>query len=619
MDKRTILFVILLTVTFYFVNQWLFPSASPPPATQAVQTIEQPRNERKEIAPTSSSNEEFYVLENEYQQIVFSSKGGSIAEINLPLHSKSHPHSVVLPTEFDRLFEANKGKNDTFPAFAYSINSGSGVQKIETGTSGGYYPLLRRTLFSKNSSKSPTPYYALNVSSQADDFSDASFRMTRLEKDRISFEYSDSKRSIVKTFSFPAKPHDAPYCLDVAITVDKGSDLFVTTGVPEVELISESAAPALSYTLTKSNRKTVSEEISLPKECTVSNAIAPNWVCNSNGFFGLILDPLQPLPAGYRACKVPGAIDPSRLSLIDPEYNPYPKESYPGYELQLPLSTQTNLFRYYAGPLQTDILRKIDTTYMNPETGTNPQYTLALSFHGWFTFISEPFAQFLFVLMNFFHAVTSSWGVSIILLTVALRVMLYPLNAWSIKSTLKMQQISPRVTAIQERHKKEPKKAQMEIMKLYKEAGVNPLSGCLPLLIQLPFLFGMLDLLKSTFQLRGASFIPGWIDNLSSPDVLFSWHYSIPFLGSQFHLLPFLLGGVMWAQQKFSAALPKDPSKLTDQQKQQKMMGNIMTIVFTVMFYNFPSGLNLYWLSSTLLGILQQWWMMRKLTQKTKA
>lgn len=612
MDKRTILFVVLLTITFYFVNQWLFPSPAPQKQTTQIESIETTRSEKAPAASPSSTVGEFYVLENEYQQIVFSSLGGSIAEINLPLHSKTNTSSIVLPTEFDRLFEKLNGKNDTFPAFAYAIDTGKGIEKRESGQKGGYYPLLRRTLFSKNSFRAPTPYYALNVSSATEDLSNVPFRMTLLTKDRISFSYSDSKRTIVKTFSFPANPQDAPYCLDVAITVDRGSDLFVTTGVPEVELISESPAPALSYCVTKANRKTVSEEISLPKECITSTAVAPNWVCNSNGFFGLILDPLQPLPAGYKACKVPGNQDPSRLSLIDPEYNPYPADNYPGYELQLPLAN-TNQFRFYAGPLQTDILRKIDTTYINIETGANPQYTLALSFHGWFTFISEPFAEFLFVLMRFFHAVTTSWGISILLLTLALRVMLYPLNAWSIKSTLKMQQIAPRVTAIQERNKKEPKKAQMEIMMLYKEAGVNPLSGCLPMLIQLPFLFGMLDLLKSSFELRGASFIPGWIDNLSAPDVLFSWHYSIPFLGNQFHLLPLLLGATMWAQQKFSASLPKDPSKMTDQQKQQKMMGNIMTIVFTVMFYNFPSGLNLYWLSSTLLGILQQWWMMRKL------
>jgi YidC/Oxa1 family membrane protein insertase len=190
--------------------------------------------------------------------------------------------------------------------------------------------------------------------------------------------------------------------------------------------------------------------------------------------------------------------------------------------------------------------------------------------------------------------------------------MLFPLNNWSIKSTLKMQRIAPKVTAIQEKYKKDPKRSQIEVMNLYRENGVNPFGGCLPLLIQLPFLIGMYDLLKSTFELRGAVFIPGWITNLTAPDVLFSWRYPLPFFGNSFHLLPLLLGITMYIQQKYSAAKPTG-RQLTDQQKQQKMMGNIMAIVFAVLFYHFPSGLNIYWLSSMLLGILQQWYTSKRL------
>jgi YidC/Oxa1 family membrane protein insertase len=133
----------------------------------------------------------------------------------------------------------------------------------------------------------------------------------------------------------------------------------------------------------------------------------------------------------------------------------------------------------------------------------------------------------------------------------------------------------------------------------------------------MPFLIGMFDLLKSTFELRGASFIPGWIDNLAAPDVVFTWHTPIWFFGSSFHLLPILLGAAMFFQQRMSATASKDPSKMTDQQKQQRFMGNIMTVVFTVLFYNFPSGLNIYWLSSMLLGILQQWWMTKRIKLNT--
>ena len=149
-------------------------------------------------------------------------------------------------------------------------------------------------------------------------------------------------------------------------------------------------------------------------------------------------------------------------------------------------------------------LNEVDHLYSDPVTGDNPDYISCQTMHGWFTFISEPFAKFLFVLMNLFHSFTGSWALSIVLLTISLRIMLYPLNAWSTKSMVRMQQISPEVTAIQEKYKKEPKKAQIEIMNLYRERGVNPASGCIPLFIQMPFLIGMFDLLKSSFALRGA-------------------------------------------------------------------------------------------------------------------
>lgn len=623
MDRRSLIFVLALTVSLFFVNQWFFKStpqqaaAAPEKKFEAIQEdTSLPLDSVSTPTLKQPKNEEFFVLQNDYQQIVFSNVGGAIAEINLPFQSKENEKSFVRPIYTDRKFAENYQFNDHFPSFPFYINDGSGVKKVENTTLGGYYPLLRRTLFhprDQSATRIPAKFYALKINSDVQDLHQKIFSLKRLEKNLIEFEYSDSDRRIVKTYAFPKNPDEAPYVLEATFKIDGDArGLWMTSGVPEVELISDNPAPALTYRITKSNNKGSVESLSLPKECAISSSVYPDWVCSANGFFGLIIDPITSIPPGYRACKISGTEDPTRLSVLDPEYLPYPPEKYPGFEFQLPLRAQTMNLRYYAGPLQADILKKVDAAFSDPKLGYNPDYIAALSFHGWFTFISEPFAKFLFILLNFFYMITSSWGISIILLTVALRIMLYPLNAWSIKSTLKMQEISPKVSAIQEKYKKEPKRAQMEIMALYREKGVNPLSGCFPLLIQLPFLIGMFDLLKSTFELRGASFIPGWIDNLAAPDVLFSWNYPILFFGNEFHLLPFLLGGVMWAQQRFSATGPKDKSMMTDQQKQQRMMGNVMTIVFTVMFYHFPSGLNLYWLSSMALGILQQWIMTRR-------
>ncbi len=615
MDKRSILFVIILSASLFFVNQW-FDSKD----KQRKQTAIAQKRVEQQIAPAAAAPQpsspttaqQYYVLENAYQQIVISTLGGAVAEINLPLKTEKEQKSIVLPIEFDRTMEKDYPYNDYYPSFpSYVLKDGQAT--LQEGSLGGYYPLLRRSILGPNNNVqflTPAEHYAFATVSSDPTIAKLSYKVTSYEKDLIQLEASDSYRRIVKTYSFPADKTDAPYCFDLSIRIEGDArDVWITTGVPEVELISDNFSPSLKYLLQR-NQKNQVENISLPKGSTAFTSVNPTWLSNSNGFLGLIVNPLNEMGSGFKVQTLSGASAPTRLSIIDAHYDLYPADKYPGYEILLPLknvSSQTTTIRVFAGPYEDTIFKRLDTTFIDPTTGSDPSYISALSFQGWFTFISEPFAKFLFILMKLFYKVTSSWGISIILLTIALRVMLYPLNGWSIKSSLRMQQIAPQVTAIQEKYKKDPKRAQLEVVALYREKGVNPLTGCFPILIQIPFLIGMFDLLKSAFDLRGATFIPGWINNLTSPDIVFSWNYPIIFFGTDFHLLPFLLGAVMYCQQKFSSPLPKDKKLLTDQQKQQKMMGNIMVIVFTVMFYHFPSGLNLYWLSSMALGILQQW------------
>lgn len=558
--------------------------------------------------------EKFYVLATPDQQLVFSSYGGALVEINLPFESKKDKESVVKEIQFDRDMVDQYPYNAKFPSHPYFTPGGNKegpfVEHKERSL-GGYYPLLRRDLIEKDAKKSVRilpRYYALNIVSEYPEMAELIFEVKSFTEDSIVFEAVQGYRRITKTYSV-ANEVQAPYTIDLIVNIEGDSrGLWLTSGVPEVEWISGAQAPALKYRVTRNRRGEV-ESIDLSKTATTVTSTYIDWIANSNGFFGIILDPLDDTDPGFRAQAISGSVVPSRLVELDKEYHQFKADNLPGYMTLLPLrSTGGEMhFRIFAGPLSSNVLKMVDSVYSNPATGYNPDYIASQTFHGWFSFISEPFAKFLFILMNFFHTLTGSWALSIVLLTVALRVMLYPLNAWSTKSMVRMQQIAPDVAAIQERYKKDPKKAQLEIMNLYRERKVNPVSGCFPLLIQMPFLIGMFDLLKSTFELRGASFIPGWIDDLTAPDVLFSWTTPLPLIGNQFHLLPILLGVVMYLQQKLMSTAPKDPALLTDQQRQQKFMGNIMAVVFTVMFYSFPSGLNIYWLSSMLLGMLQQY------------
>lgn len=612
-----------MTASFFIINEWFYNRSKPATmaATSAVTAVEEAAPPR---LPEISNNgvvpsEKLYLLETPYQQLVFSTAGGSLAEINLPLSTTSK-ESLVKPIRFDQIIQKEYPANARFPLSNYfTLENGSVVEKSPTDE-GGYYPLIRRPLAGQGTqalSSLPARLRALATFDRDDPTHTLQFKVTRFEPTRIEMECSESGRKITKIFSLPSNPDEAPYCFDLTVRVEGDSrGLETTSGVPEVELISGSSSPIVKYRAMKGNKPAV-QVVKLPDQSASYSSVAAEWISNSNGFLGILMQPLDSSGSGFTIQQVPGTLDPSRLTLIDAQHGLYPAKKYPGYELSIPVKRGSeSTLRIFAGPYSQALFKQLDTHFQNPITGESPGFSDAISLQGWFTFISEPFAKFLLLIMRGFYAITGSWGFSIILLTVVLRAMLYPLNAWSISASLKMQQLGPEVKAIQTRYQKDPKRAQLETVALYRERKVNPLTGCLPILIQLPFLIAMFDLLKSTFSLRGASFIPGWIPNLTAPDVLFSWSYPLPFFGNSFHLLPFILGGAMWLQQNLSAAMPKDPKQMTDQQRQQRAMGNIMVVVFTVMFYQFPSGLNLYWLSSMLLGMLQQWWMQRAMRGK---
>ncbi|MGE3954473.1 MAG: membrane protein insertase YidC [Parachlamydiales bacterium] len=614
MDKRSLLFVAAFMLVMIGVNLFFGyreGQKAPPPAPAVMKT------EQVVAPPKAPTDERFYVLENGYQQLVFSDRGGALAEINLPFASQG-----VKEIGFDKEMEERAPYNDLYPEGPYYVPGESGPVLQEKRSLGGYYPLLRRPLVEANGERvgiAPR-FYAFNIVSKFPEMAEQRYQVKEFKKDKIVFESSQGRRRITKTFSLPGGA--SPYVIDLEVAIEGDSEaakgLYLTSGVPDVEWLSGSPVPVLKMREVRGQKASM-EKIGLPKKGQMAQAgsLSVDWLANSNGFFSLIMDPLDGAASGYRAERVPGEEVPSRLIALQSTNSRFKAQNLPGFMLQLPLGEgRVQHFRLIAGPASRQVLKTLDRTYTNGETGKSPDYLASQTSHGYFRFIATPFSKFLLVILNGFYAITRSWGFSIILLTVVLRILLYPLSNWSMKSMRRMQLIGPEVKALQEKYKHNPKKAQVEVMSLYRRKRVNPFSGCLPLLIQMPFLIGMFDLLKSTFELRGASFIPGWIDNLAAPDVLFSWNTPIFFFGTSFHLLPFLLGGVMFIQQRFATTLPKNKAEWTDQQRQQRLMSNVMSIVFTVMFYNFPSGLNIYWLSSMGLGILQQWITNKRMDKK---
>ncbi len=205
--------------------------------------------------------------------------------------------------------------------------------------------------------------------------------------------------------------------------------------------------------------------------------------------------------------------------------------------------------------------------------------------YGWLTILSKP----LFWLLDQLHKILGNWGWAIVALVVLLKIAFYALNAHAYKSMAKMKAINPKVMEMRDRLKDKPQQMQQEMMRIYREEKVNPLGGCLPIFVQMPFFIALYWVLLSTVEMRNAPWI-GWIHDLSTKDPFF--------------ILPLLMTASTMFQTWLNPT-PPDPM-------QAKMMW-IMPLVFSVMFFMFPAGLVLYWLTNNVLGIAQQWFINKKL------
>jgi YidC/Oxa1 family membrane protein insertase len=204
--------------------------------------------------------------------------------------------------------------------------------------------------------------------------------------------------------------------------------------------------------------------------------------------------------------------------------------------------------------------------------------------------------------LRLFHQWTRNWGVAIILLTLLINAILFPLTKKSVVSMHQMKKIQPHMQKLKELHKDNPQKLNKEMMELYKKYNVNPLSGCLPLLLQMPVFISLYQGLIRSIELKGAHFL--WVKDLSRPDAV-PLPFSLPFIGASINILPLIMIGMMVVQQKISQGA--QTAALSDEQaSQQKMMMAVFPLVFGFLFYNMPAGLVLYWLTNTILMTTEQ-------------
>ncbi len=279
------------------------------------------------------------------------------------------------------------------------------------------------------------------------------------------------------------------------------------------------------------------------------------WVGINYGFF------LYAVVAGERPLSVEGTVDAKQnLTQLTVAYDPV--AIAPGKEADA-------AFTVFLGPKETRILE---------QAGSDLGDAANL---GWFGFLAEP----LLWILNFFYDFVKNYGIAIILLTILVKVLLWPLSDASYKSMAKMKKLMPKVEELKKKYKEDKETLNKEIMLLYQKEGVNPLGGCLPIFIQMPIYIALYSMLNNAVELYNAKFLPFWLTDLSEKDPYF--------------ILPVSLGAFMFLQQKMP------PPQMDSQQA--KIMLYVMPVMFAGFMLFLPSGLNLYILANTLLGILQQW------------
>jgi YidC/Oxa1 family membrane protein insertase len=356
----------------------------------------------------------------------------------------------------------------------------------------------------------------------------------------LVFTYSDNAISIKKKFTF----HNDDYKVDLSIetvnipsyTLPVGTDFGVFDKQQK-----EHKGPVL---LIESDRKEFDEK--LKEKLSFTGNI--HWIAQEDKYFTAALIPLAQSD-GAEVWKE-GASS----------------------EIAFKVKQQKQDFIFYAGPKEYDRLKNL-----------NKGLEHIVDF-GWFTVVAMP----LFWVLKFFYKFLGNYGWTIMLITIVVRIPFIPILNKSQQSMKKMQKIQPMMADIKEKHKKDPQKMQQEMMALYKKHKVNPVGGCLPMLLQIPVFIALYNVLNKAIELRGAPFAL-WITDLASKD--------------PYYILPVTMGVTMVIQQKMTPTT-MDPS-------QAKIM-MFMPIIFTFMFLSFPSGLVLYWLVNNVLGIVQQYFVNKK-------
>ena len=507
-----------------------------------------------------------------------------------PLGKATEPASGVLAPDSDRVEVAERQILVEMPLYSVALtNRGAGISswklKKFRETSDRAAPLI--DLATGGNAGSPlfvTPFPELRIGN----FADRVFEVVDEDLSSVSFETSVKGVTVRKTYTF--EPDSYSFRLLIEIVNDstavvaprfridipahqKDANDFREQALAALEDGSRVMTPlaglgSSGFFQSITGRKTEKYQDYLGQI---------DWAGIQTTYFLTVIVPDNPSQANVRIATLePGVLGAAQLSFDE--------------TILPPGRTIAREFRAYMGPKEMERLEAF---------GGETVRAIDL---GW-SWV-EPLTRFFSLFLKMLYSVVPNYGVAIIILTIMVRIVTAPLTIKQMRSMERMRALSPQLKKIKEEFADDRQKQSEKTMALYKSEGVNPLGGCLPMLLQFPVFIGLFYALRSTIQLRQAPFF-GWIDDLSVPETLFE----IPGIGLPIRVLPLIMGATMVLQQKITP-MQADPA-------QAKMMMTVMPVMMTVIFYQFPSGLVLYWMVSNVLAISHQLWIGRGIRAKT--
>ncbi len=493
------------------------------------------------------------------------------------------PAVTAAPGAAEPMIETLRIKRPEF--IAEFTNQGAGLARFElrrfdTGRRAGKRPIL---LAGNDATQGPallTPLAELGLGSLAE----RGFEIAARTDSKITFRLESGGVVVEKSYEFEADG----YTFALRLRIENGSSAPISTqfGVEWPAFPVEGTDfvdQALSVLHDGSVTRTPIAGFGTPgffdrsPEREVEFKHEVDWAGVDVPYFLRAMLPDQPALANARF----EASDPGKVGRVQVYFDPV--------EIP-PAQSAERLIRIYAGPKNEEILEGLGSGLIR---AINLGYTWII-----------PLTRFFHWLLQALYSVVPNYGVAIIVLTVLVRLVTAPLTTRQMRSMERMRALAPKLEELKAKFKDDKAKQSEEMMRLYRQEGVNPLGGCLPMVLQIPVFIGLFYALQSSIELRHSPFF-GWITDLSVPEALFT----IPGLDLPVRVLPLLMGASMVAQQKLMP-MQADPA-------QAKMMLVLMPVMMTVMFYQFPSGLVLYWMVSNVIAISHQLLVGRGLRTKT--